>query len=200
MNVGSPHAAVMPALSGEVLAVLDRTSGGLTGREIQRLAKHGSVAGVWNALNRLVSAGVVTSDTHGRTIVYRANRHHLAWPAIHELLGLRGALFDLIADTAAALPGLLVATDFGSTARGDGGERSDIDLLLVRRPDAIEVEWDLGVEHLRAVVERATGNQLQVVDVSKRQWERMTADDDPLVRSIAEDGIALYPPSRSTQR
>jgi predicted nucleotidyltransferase len=113
------------------------------------------------------------------------------------------------------------ACAFGSAARGDGGPDSDIDLLLVHPPfpgeerpkrgpgllDTLEslalgmampptteadvARWYKQIDELHALVQKWTGNMLQVVDLSAAEWadrKRVTA---AFFKEIDRDAIVL---------
>lgn len=118
-------------------------------------------------------------------------------------------------------PPPLYASVFGSAARGDGTVESDIDLLLVHPPfpgekheqmglslgakvaDAIgkellvavgddaQVRWEEHLQGLHDLVERWTGNSLQIIDLSFWEWRRPPKSYQSLLKSIATDGIEL---------
>jgi uncharacterized protein len=100
-------------------------------RQITREVRAGQGA-VQRELQRLVDAGVLTRETRGREIHYRANR---ACPIFGELHGLvlktvgladvlRGALTPLRDD-------ISLAVVYGSQAAGTATAGSDVDLLVV---------------------------------------------------------------------
>ncbi len=92
MHLARPFAAIIPTLDGEVLVVLAGTTRPLTGRDVAKLVKRGSQAGVNRALRRLVEHGVVEAQEAGAAILYSLNREHLAAPAVSSLADLRGEL------------------------------------------------------------------------------------------------------------
>lgn len=118
-------------------------------------------------------------------------------------------------------PRPLYACVFGSAARGDGTVESDIDLLLVHPPfpgekadqrspslsgkltdalgrealavldEAAQARWEDQLQTLHDLVERWTGNSLQIVDLSFSEWRRPPKSYQSLLKSIATDGIEL---------
>src|SRR5271169_7141876 len=88
MNFGRPLETLTPTLDGDVLAVLARADTEMTGREIQRLAGHGSHQGVRNAADRLTQQGIVLRRPAGNANLYKLNRDHVAAPWIEGLAGL----------------------------------------------------------------------------------------------------------------
>ncbi|MGH3343557.1 MAG: nucleotidyltransferase domain-containing protein [Carbonactinosporaceae bacterium] len=190
MDVSAPYETVVPSLDGAVLEVLTRAGKPITGRQVQRLARRGSVPGIAAVLDRLAEAGIVTAERAGSSILYEANRDHLAWPAVEALIGIRSTLIQRVNDLLGSWEHPpKQATLFGSAVRGDGDTASDIDILIVHGDGAVPRESE--VESLQSAAHRWTGNHVQLVVVSESVWEQMTRDEDPLVDSVDRDGIAL---------
>lgn len=194
MDMTYPIRAVVPTLDGPVLAVLARTTRPLSGLEVHRVAGTGSPNGVRMALARLVRQGVVHADERAGAVFYTANRAHVAWPAIEALAGLRHAMLDRIRESVRAWPIQPVhASLFGSVARADGDESSDVDVLLVRPDvvDADETAWDDQVDALRVDVQNWTGNHCQPFEVTVDRLADHVNANDPLVDDWLRDGVAI---------
>lgn len=190
MDVSVPYETVVPSLDGAVLEVLARAGKPITGRQVQRLARRGSIPGIAAVLDRLTETGIVTVERAGSANLYEANRDHLAWPAVETLVGIRSALRSKIRTQVAAWDNPPAqAKLFGSAARGDGDTASDVDILIVHHDTAAPSESE--VESLRSAVHRWTGNHAQLVVASESAWTQMTQNADPLVDSVRRDGIDL---------
>jgi predicted nucleotidyltransferase len=194
MDVSHPIRAVVPTLDGPVLEVLAGTTRPLTGPEIQRLAGVGSPNGVRRVLTRLAEQGIVRANQHSAATFYSANREHLAWPAIEELVGIRRALFERIEHLIAgweAAP--LHASLYGSMARAGGDSGSDIDILLVR-PQGIDEEdppWAEQIDELRHKVTDWTGNHCHAFQLDLERLAQHVKADDPLVQEWIRDARTL---------
>jgi predicted nucleotidyltransferase len=128
-----------------VLALLyGRPDEALYLRQVTREAQVGQGA-VQRELQRLVGAGILTREAHGRAIHYRANR---ACPIFAELQGLvrktvgladvlRGALMPLH-------DGISQAVVYGSHAAGTATAASDVDLLVVGNLDEMALHKAIG--------------------------------------------------------
>ena len=227
MDLSDPTRAVTPTLDGPVLAVLAATGRPLTVGEIAARAARGSEIGIRRSLARLVEQGIVRATLAGRNRVHELNRDHIAAGVAELLGGLRLELWRRFrAELAGWDPAPLYAVVFGSAARGDGDESSDIDLLLVHAPlpgerrlrkrakdtagvpgqlmDAITTsgavaagagadpeQWHTQVDRLRGLVQRWTGNSLQVVDLSFYEWWEPNESRRRFLAEVQRDGIEV---------
>jgi DNA-binding transcriptional ArsR family regulator len=195
MDLSRPHAAVMGgALEGDVLAVLAGTTKPLTGRQVARLAKHGSDRGVRLALNRLAEQGLVDTVEAPPAVLYTLNRDHIAAPIAFELAGMRAELVKRLRDAASEWQVPVVhASMFGSAARGEGDVHSDIDLLVVRRAsmDAEHPIWRAQLDDLRRNVERWTGNHAGISELGEEEIAGLAAERPPIVDDLERDAVTL---------
>ncbi len=135
MDLSDPTRAVTATLDGPVLAVMASAGKPLTVGQVAGLAVRGSEIGIRRSLDRLAGQGIVRATIIGRTQVYELNHDHLAAQVAFALAGLRSELWRRLREEMrgwTVQP--LYAAVFGSAARGDGDEASDIDLLLVHPP------------------------------------------------------------------
>jgi len=135
MDLSDPTRAVTATLDGTVLAVLAAAGKPLTVGQVAQQAVRGSEIGIRRSLARLVEQGIVRATLMGRNQVHELNRDHIAASIADALAELRPELWKrLRAELSRWRPRPLYANVFGSAARGDGDESSDIDLLLVHPP------------------------------------------------------------------
>jgi predicted nucleotidyltransferase len=223
MDLSDPTRAVTATLDGTVLAVLAAAGKPLTVGQVAQQAVRGSEIGIRRSLGRLIEQGIVRATLMGRNQVHELNRDHIAASVADTLAGLRNELWRRFRDELTTWrPRPLYACVFGSAARGDGDEASDIDLLLVHPPfsgekkparltpsvrsqlaDALgsamlssseleaQPQWEGQIDHLRDLVERWTGNSLQIVDLSFYEWRRPAVPHQSLLAEIQRDGLEL---------
>ena len=221
MNLSDPSQAITPTLDGPVLAVLARAGRPLTVGEVAAESVRGSEIGIRRCLARLVDQGIVRATEMGRNRVHQLNREHLAAPAAVLLGDLRPELWKrLRGELRRWNVAPYHACVFGSAARGDGGDKSDIDILLIHPlfpgdPDIPRQAtvlrsmvdkfsappfwskkhaalWTRQVDRLRERVMSWTGNRLQVVDVSYAEWIGRPSDDG-IWAEIERDAIDITP-------
>jgi predicted nucleotidyltransferase len=174
MDLSDPTRAVTPTLDGTVLAVLAAAGKPLTVGQVAQQAARGSEIGVRRSLARLVEQGIVRATLMGRNQVHELNRSHVAAAVADILAGLRTDLWRRFReDLTRWRPRPLYACVFGSAARGDGDESSDIDLLLVHPPFPGEKKPARMSSTLRSQIADALGDFVvssAEIDAA-RQWE-----------------------------
>ena len=194
MYLRKPIRSVIPGVQGLVLGVLASTTTPLTGRGIAALLEGDAAqSGVSHVLGGLVESGLVNSEPAGRANLYTLNRHHVAAPAIEALGDLRGELLRRIREELSGWALVPVAAWlFGSTSRGEGNSRSDIDVLLVRSRDVDDDEWVAQIMRLAEKVTSWSGNPCEILDYSTDELDELVASADPLVDSLRSDAVELH--------
>ena len=206
MDLTTPARAVIPTLDAEVLMVLAAIMVPISGRQVAKMVKTGSTAGVSLVLERLNSQGVINLVETGSSNLYSINREHVAYSAIEALADLRGKLYARMTaeiETWEIFP-VSVAV-FGSAARGDGGIDSDIDILIVRpeelypnhlenseteQNEGEEAYWDLWAAQLSEFgtkVRRWSGNTASLIQATQSQLVAMVERNEPIVASLQTD-------------
>lgn len=194
MDLSNPIRSVVPAGHGEVLAVLARTDRPLTGRGVAELTDGRlSQKGTNLVLRALVRSGLVLVEEHPPANLYRLNRSHLAASSVEALATLRNRLVTAMVEQ---LDAWEIRAEgawlFGSAARGDGDDESDVDVLLVRPESVDEPVWDAQVEDFTASVTAWTGNRCAVIEFAVSDFAaQMSRDRDRLTRGLRADAVAL---------
>lgn len=184
MDISSPISSVIPSLDGHVYAALSSTNGPMTLGAVHRLTEGASKSGVRTVLLRMVTSGLVDLVPGG----YRLNREHLAAGPIEALTSLYGELIMRIrSEVDSWQPKPLLVGLYGSAARRDGNEASDIDLLIV---GDVENLGDSAM-HLAHLIRRWTGNPAQVVLKSQAEIGRLRRAEEPIVRSWEQDLVEI---------
>lgn len=176
------------------------TTMGMTGRQIAALTGRSSHSGVLHVLNRLAEEGLVDRVELNRTLLFSLNRDHVACPAVIALVGLRIAFEGQILQELNSWQIAPVhASLFGSFARGDGDERSDIDLFIVRPMSITDdsARWREQLDGLTSKIERWTGNRAAIHEVSESELSHLIVDEPPVVAQLRADAIVLKGPDPS---
>ena len=83
------------------------------------------------------------------------------------------------------------ASVFGSFARGEAGEKSDIDLLLIASTDQDLTDWESAIELIERTVRLWTGNRCSCMAFSLERVRELLAKGEPIVDGWAADGLLL---------
>jgi predicted nucleotidyltransferase len=189
VDLGSPVLDIAPAVRGALLQTLARLEQPVTRRQLAGAA--GVAPGNASAvIEELIRSGLVSEMVAGRSSMVMLNREHLAAGPVLALAGLRGELIRRLREQLSAWPDLRRAWLFGSVARGDADNDSDVDLLIVA-DDLESPEFHERLSRLQSNVQSWTGNVLQVVEHSPSSWRKLARAKNPLVEQIRLDGITL---------
>jgi predicted nucleotidyltransferase len=135
-------------------------------------------------------------ETRPPSNLYRLNQDHVAAEAIVALTRLWATLMARIRtelDTWSVPP--QAAWLFGSAARGEGTEDSDIDILFVLPAGlddpATAVVWERQIETLREKIIAWSGNACETIEVDNSELAAAVERDDRLVRDLREHAVVL---------
>lgn len=190
MYLNHPIEALASPDKARVLTVLCRAGLPLSGRMIASLTGSVSQPTVSRLLATFARSGLVLRVPGG----YEINREHLAYRAVEALLDSRDELRRRVGKAVATWSDEPVAVVlFGSTARGEAGRSSDVDLLIVRPLDvaADDPQWAQAVATLAEQVQLWTGSACHVLEYDPAELEQLTGSGDPLVDALLRDGVTL---------
>ena len=195
MDVSDPATALAGGLTMPILRALAGRSSPATAAQVYRIAQHGTEAGIRRAIERLATKGVVWREQVGDRVVYSLNYDHVLEEAVRALLRapeeLPRRLRERIGEW--SVPPVSAAL-YGSAARRDGDNSSDIDILLVR-PSLTSASqrqaWSQQVDDLRDSIRRWTGNNCQITDRSLSAIRRLVSAKEPIMESWRADAVVL---------
>lgn len=185
MFFGQPFGGLIPGARGAVLAVLLRTGEPLTGRQVHGLlSQDHSLWSVQEALKALGQLGLVETQQVGRAGVHTINEGHVTIGPLRALVDPIGALKSVVRETVGADAQAVIL--FGSLARGETNERSDVDLAVIAADG-----WD-GRAELEDAVLAGLGNDCDVLVFTDAEFRRALVDGARVVEDIYRDGVVLY--------
>lgn len=197
MDLANPMQSVIPSAHGAVLAVLARTDLPLSGHRIAQLTKpRFSQTRVNDVLRHLTESGVVLRERRPPSNLYRLNRDHVAAEGILLLARMSATL---VARIRAELENWSLPPQaawlFGSAARGEGTEQSDIDIFLVLPASDLDTAavdiWERQTEVLTEKIMAWSGNRCDVIEMEAAELSSAVERDDLLVRDLREQAVLL---------
>ncbi|WP_211357144.1 nucleotidyltransferase domain-containing protein [Nocardioides rubriscoriae] len=143
------------------------------------------------ALHRLSAAGVLESQRVGASVIHRVADDHYAIDLLRRLADPLDALRRTVATWSQDLPADRVDSVllFGSTARGESGPTSDVDLAVVASDPDTDNELATTLSDL---VSSRFGNDCDVLVFTPAQLATMHAMGERVVVDIMRDGIVLH--------
>lgn len=187
-----PVQAVVPGAQGRVLAVLAETTGELSLRTVSRLAGV-SPAQASRILPGLVQLGIVERRDAPPTALFRLVPENVASEIVLALSRSRDHVLRQLGQRAESLPVQPVSVIvFGSLARGEADERSDVDTVFVRPQGVPDEDWGSSVEEWRQFARRSTGNRVEVLETDDRDVGRLLRSRKPLWADIGSDGVVVF--------
>ncbi|MDA8438486.1 MAG: nucleotidyltransferase domain-containing protein [Propionibacterium sp.] len=202
MDLSDGIAAVLPTVEGRVLQVLARTDMPLSGSRIASFIPTASREGVRLALRRLVHSGLVLAQSAPPALMHAANRRHLLWPAIEQLVLVADQVvyalkLRIVEQVEALFPretGRISLALFGSVARGESGPDSDVDVLLITPDDLDAALVEALVIAIIDDVGSATGNECNVYAITRARFDELATNDDPIISSWRADAVVFSGP------
>jgi predicted nucleotidyltransferase len=189
VNLSQPLLDVVPGVRGQLLYALARSEVPVTRRRLAGMA--GVAPGNANSiLDDLVHSGLCNETAAGRSLMVSLNRKNLAAEQVLALTALRATLINRLRAELKRWKGLKAAWLFGSVARSDSNEDSDIDLAMVFVDPESEVSTR-NISELQVLLREWTGNEVKIAEYSEAAWARLVLTQNPLVGQIRKDGIAL---------
>lgn len=116
-----------------------------------------SMSSLNRELRRLESRGLIKRSDEGGRAVYRAAESHPAWKTLRQLVRDFADPAEVVQEAISGIEGIDAAFVFGSFARGDAAEHSDVDLLVVG-----DVEADAALGRKTAEASLLLGRPVEV--------------------------------------
>ncbi len=193
MDYVNPVEALIPGVQGRVLTVLARTEAELTMRSVAELAGV-SANQATVVLNRLVRLGIVERRDVGAAALVRLVRENEAARSVLSLVDLRqGVLARLAGEARKIRPAPACLVVFGSFARGDAHENSDIDVLAVP-PSEAQVDhgrWTAALGQWSDRAARIAGNPVNLLEATMDELPKLVRREREPWRTIVEEGVVL---------
>lgn len=193
MDYVNPVEALIPGVQGRVLTVLARTEAELTMRSVAELAGV-SANQATVVLNRLVRLGIVERRDVGASALVRLVRENEAARSVLSLVDLRqGVLARLAGEARKIRPAPACLVVFGSFARGDAHENSDIDVLAVPSSEAQvdDGRWTAALGQWSDRAARIAGNPVNLLEATMDELPKLVRREREPWRTIVEEGVVL---------
>ena len=129
-------------------------------------------------LARLAQEGLLRSETEGRQLYYSVNRDYPFLKPVFALLQGSVGIQPTLKHALQAVAGIRSAWVFGSFAKNEADVASDIDLLIVGKPDQAE----LAAEIRKA--EKTLRREINYTVLTQKDLKRRLRKNDPFITDI----------------
>lgn len=187
MQLHNPLRAICPTLEADILVALADGHPSTPGRLVRERGIQASISGVRRCLERLEGNGVVKAAEVGNRTEYALNSNHMLAAVVVEAARGTDRFIEFLSRRISHWSSTpLVVTLFGSAARGDMRNDSDIDLLFII-PDAAGDDLYERIGDLALEAYGLTGN-----DVRPMIYESAEVRSAPVFDSILSEGLHVY--------
>ena len=132
-------------------------------------------------MSELKKEGLFLVETEGKNNYFTLNKK---FPLLKEYQNIYEAKFGVVKSLKLALkevPGLSDAYIFGSYAKGNFEEASDIDLLVIGSQDHIQISRAL------SVLEKRWHREINIIDFSSKEFSQKMKKNDFFLKNIFSD-------------
>lgn len=150
------------------------------GREIQRRTGL-TPRSLQTELARLESLGVVRRRHEGRLVRYQLIESNPRWRALRTLIREMADPVDVVRNALADVPGIAAAFVFGSFARGDTREDSDVDVFVIGKdiPDRVLYRGTIEAQIL-------LNREVNIVDMAREDLVRRIETGSSFIRNVLD--------------
>lgn len=134
-------------------------------------------------LKFLEKEGILASTIEGNQKYYFLNKKYPLLKEVKKIYKAKYGLENILAQILEDLKGLEEAYIFGSYAKGEIGQESDIDLLLIGGHSSIEAIKK--IHKLQNSLQR----QINIVNLSEEEFNRRKKENDEFISNIFEDKV-----------
>ncbi|THG34332.1 nucleotidyltransferase domain-containing protein [Glaciibacter flavus] len=193
MDLSHPEYAVLGEDRARILRRLFVLAEPASGRRIHQLSGVTSLRTTQRILDELVRTGMVEVQRLGSAFAYQANRDHVLWGPVEQVLAVPSLAEQQMAEILTETLGDKTTSTalYGSFARGDAREDSDVDILVVWNDHVAAGQKEDTLHAAAEAIRRLTGNETQLFAVSPAELNRLIENDAPLIESLRTDARRL---------
>lgn len=146
---------------------------------------------VYPALNDLLDSRIIITRKVGKSKLYKINTRHILYQKIRDLLKEEKTSFSKIAKEFSSVVDKKYIKNiilFGSAARGEAGEKSDIDILIIFTHPRMK-------KSISELVQQFLDKyDVQIVPtfLSEKEAKERVKKYDKFILNVIEDGKTLY--------
>lgn len=150
-------------------------------RELERKTGE-DIRNVHQELQNLEGLGLLKSEVQGKQKYYSVNEDFFLYPELKAIIfkttGVQGSLKDALTK----LEGIEVAFIYGSYAASEESERSDVDVLIIGKPDLMVLN-----ETINKLEERLS-REINYMAFDREEFEKRKINKDAFITEVLKGG------------
>lgn len=146
---------------------------------------------IYPALNELLETRITIQRKVGRSILYKINQNHILYGKIRELIELeKKSLFNIAKEFTSSISKEYISAIilFGSVARGDFTEKSDIDILISYKNERVK-------KQVRTLADKILDTyDIHIVPIflTQKEIDERIKKFDNFIITVINEGKLLY--------
>ena len=154
-------------------------------RELERKINE-EAKNISRELKNLESIGLLTSETQGNQKFYSVNEDFFLYSELKGIISKTTGVLGLLKEALAKLKGIEAAFIYGSYATGKETESSDVDLIIVGKPDLTELNEEING------LEDKLNREINYMCFDREEYEERKKTEDAFISEIlTEEKILL---------
>ncbi|MCK4244672.1 MAG: nucleotidyltransferase domain-containing protein [Candidatus Omnitrophica bacterium] len=149
-------------------------------REITRLTKH-DIKNISRELNNLESIGLVESNKRGNLKYYSVRKDFAIYPELKAIISKTKGTIGSLKETLSKIKGIDVAFIYGSFAKNKENVDSDIDLIILGKPDITVLNEFI------SVLEKKLNREINYSVFSKEEFYEKRKIKDSFMSEISRE-------------
>jgi predicted nucleotidyltransferase len=193
VDLRNPISALIPGARGKLLTALICAGTELSTSDLARVADVSNQQAS-RVLAQLVDLGIIERREVPPAVVYRPVDGNFVIALLLQLCNARAAILEQARRSAVGIrPRPVLLGIFGSVARGTSDALSDIDVMVVRPPDADDNDvWYDSIDRWRRDLEAFAGTRVNTIEVSEQEAADRDAAPDRFWSEVLRDLIPLH--------
>lgn len=149
-------------------------------RELERKINE-EAKNISRELQNLETLGLLISEKHGNRRFYSPNENFFLYPELKGIIFKTTGVLGLLKEAVAKLKGIEAAFIYGSYATGKETESSDVDLMIIGKPDLTELN------EVISGLEDKLNREINYMCFDREEYEERKKTKDAFVSGVLSD-------------
>lgn len=149
-------------------------------RELERKINE-EAKNISRELQNLETLGLLISEKHGNRRFYSLNENFFLYPELKGIIFKTTGVLGLLKEAVAKLKGIEAAFIYGSYATGKETESSDVDLMIIGKPDLTELNEVING------LEDKLNREINYMCFDREEYEERKKTKDAFISGVLSD-------------